>query len=465
MTLHPKAGDVVTDVEGRAYKLGEVIGRGGQGMVFREANNRLAIKIYTGKDPAAQAEFQQRFQAMAYRKTLPDSLVKPEAVLAPPYIGYVMPLIKKHTALKELSYYDGSQGLDEWYNGLTGGLRRRLVLGAKIARAFSDIQYSGLAYCDISPNNVLISKETNKSTICLIDCDNLTIPGAAKYMAIGTPWYIAPELLVGSHLADSLSDGYSLAVLLFQLLTLEHPLMGDAVKEGPPELEKKALLGEYPYIAHPTDTGNQLSTGLPLDIVLSKRLQQLFTRAFVDGLRDRTKRPTPGEWEEALWMASYMTCRCPRCNSTQYAVTVSMKECPWCDYAFESSAIALFQSGLIVEGEKGSEWKATDTVGALCLDYEMNYVPYRLCVPGASGEWGDKTAAVIHRVRDSEEFILENVSDLELRVLGGKGWQRLTKGKNVPVAPGNRVLFPAPGEGQHMTRRLARIHKSQFGAG
>lgn len=79
----------------------------------------------------------------------------------------------------------------------------------------------------------------------LIDLDNLCThsePGRAVF----TPYYGAPEIVTGRSGATSLSDAWAFAVLAFNALTLLHPLCGDLVRDGEPELEEQALTGQVP---------------------------------------------------------------------------------------------------------------------------------------------------------------------------------------------------------------------------
>ena len=61
---------------------------------------------------------------------------------------------------------------------------------------------------------------------------------------------------------NSLTDAHAFSVLAFQTLSLAHPLIGDAVNEGPPEREEEALAGRLPWIDHPTDGSNRASSGI-----------------------------------------------------------------------------------------------------------------------------------------------------------------------------------------------------------
>lgn len=79
--------------------------------------------------------------------------------------------------------------------------------------------------------------------------------------AFYTPGYGASEFVCGHGAVNTLTDAHALAVLVFQTLSLVHPLLGDAVDEGEPELQKRALAGDeaFPWVDHPEDRCNPAS--------------------------------------------------------------------------------------------------------------------------------------------------------------------------------------------------------------
>jgi hypothetical protein len=118
-----------------------------------------------------------------------------------------------------------------------------------------------------------------------------------------------------------------LAVLAYQALVLTHPLLGDHVQEGEPELEDEAYAGNLPWIDHPTDDRNRSSHGIKRDVVIAPRLARIFKAAFGDGLRDPLRRPGTAAIAEALNSAADFTATCRSCGSTHYA---NATHCPWC---------------------------------------------------------------------------------------------------------------------------------------
>jgi len=184
-----------------------------------------------------------------------------------------------------------------------------LQVCTKMARAMRRMHFAGLAHSDLSNKNVLIAPKYGDA--CIIDIDSLVVPGIAPPSVIGTPGYIAPEVLAGKKLADGKSalpcvetDRHALAVLIYESLLTRHPLEGPKVNSSvSAEEDERLSKGEKAlFIEHSTDRSNHLRPApkMPLSI-LGPYLEELFRKAFEIGLHDRSKRPAASDWERALY--------------------------------------------------------------------------------------------------------------------------------------------------------------------
>jgi len=205
----------------------------------------------------------------------------------------------------------GTESVHSWYQA-AGGLRRRLRLLARTGDVFASLHGRGLTYTDPSPGNIFVSAAVDRVEVRLIDADNIHHATAATAATVYTPMYGAPELVRGTSPANSLSDAHAFSVVVFQVLSLVHPLIGDAVEDGPPELEDRALAGGLPWIDSPADTTNSSSAGIPRTYVLSARLADLAAEAFGPGLNEPTRRPGVSEWAARLHTAADSTVTCAR---------------------------------------------------------------------------------------------------------------------------------------------------------
>ena len=274
--------DAVTSIHGTRYRLGRELGRGGQGAVFAVEGDRLAVKLLRDRSPIAREGLRDQLAIVGRLPLEGLAVARPIDQLRSPHVGYVMELFTGMRSLRSLRRPPkGGGSIREWYfEG--GGLRRRLRLLARVAEVLSELHGRGLVYVDPSPHNVFVSEQPDDFEVRLIDMDNLrtaTQTGRSLY----TPGYGAPEVVRGTGASSSLSDAHAFAVIAFETLALVHPLLGDAVHDGDPELEEQALAGHLPWIDEAENNSNRSSDGIPRDIVLSPKLRDDFSRTFGPG--------------------------------------------------------------------------------------------------------------------------------------------------------------------------------------
>jgi eukaryotic-like serine/threonine-protein kinase len=317
----------VEDNAGRRYRLVQVIGKGGQGTVFIEENRQYLVKIIKKTGTVSVDQLRNQFRRIRQLNLSGIPITRPLEILRPPMVGYVMSFLQGMQPIENLLKPPRDvSNLRDWYIS-TGGIRRRLKLLEKLARALHKLHSKGLVYCDISPRNIFVSTDLQESEVYLIDVDNLIIE--SNIDGLYTKWYGAPEIIMQKHGNDSLTDAFSFAVLAYKTLALDHPLIGDRVREGDPEMEQRALSGEVPWIHHSSDESNRSQTGFSVihNEIISSKLFQLFQRTFELGLRDRQQRPGLGEWSRGLQRAYHFTVGCKVCGGSFYA---AKSTCPWC---------------------------------------------------------------------------------------------------------------------------------------
>jgi serine/threonine protein kinase len=224
-----------------------------------------------------------------------------------------------------------------------------------VSRAVARMHAAGLAHSDLSYKNVLIDPVTGSASI--IDIDGLVVPGKYPPDVVGTPDFIAPEVLStlslpkkdpNKKLPSMLTDRHALAVMIYMFLLYRHPLKGgnyfgtgDSTEEDNLMMGSKAL-----FIEHPTDKSNRPKQSqidqreLPwADIdkipytICGPYLKQLFDRAFIEGLHNPVKRPTAEEWKEALikTVDLMQPCQNPSCEQKWFVFDNKSKPvCPFC---------------------------------------------------------------------------------------------------------------------------------------
>ncbi|MDX2505894.1 MAG: kinase [Gammaproteobacteria bacterium] len=228
-----------------------------------------------------------------------------------------------------------------------------------IARAVRRMHAAGLAHSDLSYKNVLVSPVTGDATI--IDVDGLVVPGKYPPDVVGTPDFIAPEVVSSAHLSKEdpqrklpniSTDRHALAVLIYNYLLLRHPLRGDKVHHLEPQKDEVLAMGEKAlFIEHPTNLDNRVKikkvkpselpwrdiSKLPYTIT-GPYLSELFERAFIHGLHEPQKRPTADEWENALISSIDLTQPCANkgCKQKWFIFDNSTSpKCPFCGTSYK----------------------------------------------------------------------------------------------------------------------------------
>jgi serine/threonine protein kinase len=238
----------------------------------------------------------------------------------------------------------------------------------KIARSVKRLHAAGLAHSDLSYKNVLIDPITGCASI--IDIDGLVVPGKFAPDVIGTPDFIAPEVMrtlklpmtdKNRKLPSRLTDQHALAVLIYMYLLNRHPLRGRKVHDCDDETNDEALaMGEKAlFVEDLTDTSNRydlkwvkrneapsrLQHLLPwqdIDVlpykILGPYLSELVKKAFVDGLHNPLQRPSANDWEDALIKTTDLLQQCENKNCMQkwYVFDNSTRPvCPFCKTPFK----------------------------------------------------------------------------------------------------------------------------------
>ena len=340
-----------------------VLGTGGQGIVYRTSDSDIAIKLATIKDsekPITNKVDIRNFQTKIQNLRLlpiPENIniTKPMAMLKDS-AGYVMHLLNEmqpfshfwHNAkaigkIKDIPGWlekvpeESAKQLIHYLN--TGGLRRRLSGLGKCASILTELHSMGFIYGDISAENVFISKYYESNELWLIDPDNIRFFKGGLKGGVYTPKYAAPELVQHVSGGSFETDCHSFAVLAFWILSLNHPFIGDHVINGGADwaddtqkgedLDEKAYAGLLPWIDDENDDSNYTDNGLPRSLVLTDKLQELFQLTFGVGRTTPWKRPTIFHWPKALMEAYDKTLQCIECKMSFYHKD-DLKVCPFC---------------------------------------------------------------------------------------------------------------------------------------
>ena len=297
----------------------QFLGGGGQGEVYEADMN--------GKPVALKWYFRQ--QATPEQKSAIENLISkgaPNEKFLWPFetavsddmkgtFGYVMPLREPR--------YKGI--VDLMKRRIEPSFRALITAGLELSHSFLQLHAKGLCYRDISFGNVFFDPDTGEILIC--DNDNVTIDGEAEGGILGTPRFMAPEVVRGEASPGTRTDLFSLSVLLFYMLMVHHPLEGRKESEikcfDLPAMNR--LYGTEPvFIFDPDDDTNRPVLGHHDNALLywqiyPQSLRDIFTKAFTDGIRD----PEHGRVRESEWRAEMIRLRdsviyCGNCGAENF---------------------------------------------------------------------------------------------------------------------------------------------------
>ena len=226
---------LVCDLRGTIYELENKLSEGGQGVVCYTQFPNVLVKVskFPKEDPRAKAWF-DHIQWVSRQPLDGLKIARPQALIDKPRHGYVMELMDGLEPLQHLlglSLEAAKGGNGPHFFIESGGLSRRMRLLTALARTLAALHGRGLAYGDLAPSNVFVSRTREHAEVWLIDSDNISVLSREGGQKIYTPEYGAPEIIRGISGIDSLTDSWSFGVIAFQLLTLQHPLIGDLVGE------------------------------------------------------------------------------------------------------------------------------------------------------------------------------------------------------------------------------------------
>jgi serine/threonine protein kinase len=216
-----------------SYKIEELIGRGGMGVVYRGQHMQLprtvAIKSIDARASSDLRRLRTRFEKEAY---IQSQLDHPGIVKIYDYI------VGQQTYYIVMEYVEG-RSLAELCSSDECPLKldRALDIYEQILEAVAYAQgftyrdrdgslHRGLVHRDLKPANILLTRDERIKVsdfgIVKIGEREITDTSGARY---GSPQYVSPEQARGKDL-DQRSDIYSLGVILYEMLTGDPPFGG-----------------------------------------------------------------------------------------------------------------------------------------------------------------------------------------------------------------------------------------------
>jgi serine/threonine-protein kinase len=235
-------GDVIA-----GYRLDELVGRGGMGVVFRATHIALerqgAVKLIA-PELALNEEFRMRFQR---ESRLAASIDHPNVI---PIFDAGEEDGQLYVAMR---FVDGTDlaALVASRDGLSP--EEAVDVIAQVGAALDAAHRRGLVHRDVKPGNVLLESGPSGAHAYLTDFGLVKAVGAASGVLtrtgqwLGTPDFAAPEQIHGRDV-DARTDVYSLGCMLYHAVAGKPPFEGDTevakifahLSKAPPALTEAA---------------------------------------------------------------------------------------------------------------------------------------------------------------------------------------------------------------------------------
>jgi DNA-binding helix-hairpin-helix protein with protein kinase domain len=310
-------GQPFLTVNRRRGAVGELLGAGGQGEVYRALVDGIPFALkwyhrhYVEIDTGLRARLERAIRRGAPTADFlwPFDLVEIEGSGS---FGYFMPLRGgRFVGMRDL--------IAPPPHRVELSLTKRAQLCLQLAHSFHELHASGFCYQDINFGNIFFDPDTAQILIC--DNDNVNVDGAEASI-YGTRKFMAPEVVLREALPSSRTDLYSMAVLFFYTLLGWHPLDGRREHElGLMNAEAELrLYGSAPlFLFDPVTQANGPVAGFHDAIAarwesLPQAVRALFIRAFTAGLHDPEARVLETQWRTALSMVPGAVYLCDRCG-------------------------------------------------------------------------------------------------------------------------------------------------------
>lgn len=334
-----KSGFRADTIFNASFTVLEFIGGGGQGNVYKVNYNgkTMALKWYhksTVEKMRNADEFYENLRANIEKGAPTNAFLWPEdlTVWIDGSFGYIMQF--RPSGFEELTKFLIWDQKLRRMKAQFASITARCNAAINIIEGFRALHNDGYSYQDLNNGNFFINPQTGDVLIC--DNDNVSERGV-NFGIAGKQRYMAPEVVLGG-IPDKRSDRFSLAVILFRMLFIEHPLEGKYSTPPcmTPEYERKFYGSDPVFVLDPEDTrnaaNNQLNTNtLRFWKIYPEYIRELFIQSFSkESMHPPYDRVIERTWLDAFVRLRSETAVCPHCGKETFITPKYAVSCMYC---------------------------------------------------------------------------------------------------------------------------------------
>ena len=334
-----KVGYTGRTVYNSTFTILEFLGGGGQGHVYRvECNGKqMALKWYhksTIDKMKNPQEFYENLKANIKKGAPTKAFLWPEELSNwdDGTFGYIMPL--RPSGYEELTRFLLWDPKTRRMKASFANITARCNAAINIIEGFRALHNDGYSYQDLNNGNFFIDPKNGDVLIC--DNDNVSERGV-NFGIAGKQRYMAPEVVLGGS-PDKRSDRFSLAVILFRMLFIEHPLEGKYSTPPcmTPELEKKFYGSDPVFVLDPEDDRNAANNQLNTNTLRFWKIYPDYIRdLFIESFGKKSVQPPYDRVIEMTWLDAFVKLRsetvpCPHCGKETFIAPKYSVNCMYC---------------------------------------------------------------------------------------------------------------------------------------
>ncbi|MEA2564307.1 MAG: eukaryotic-like serine/threonine-protein kinase [Acidobacteriota bacterium] len=203
------------------YRVGEILGGGGMGIVYRAEDTRLgrtvALKFLPPeltRDPVAKARFLQEARTAS-------ALDHPNICTV-----YDVGETENHQLYLAMPCYDGETLRRKVERGPLP-LAEAVDYALQVSKGLAKAHRQGIIHRDVKPANLMV---TGDGVVKILDFGIAKLAGEAGLTrtgsTLGTPAYMSPEQMRGTEV-DGRTDLWALGVVMYEMVTGRRPFLGD----------------------------------------------------------------------------------------------------------------------------------------------------------------------------------------------------------------------------------------------